>query len=351
MSLRHALAQQADNNESLGSPFTARLLRLMAARLRPGTPLADRLFGWPGDIGPGGASVPLRLLGGLHALVLSRAAPALIAAFPPNAPPDDATLWQAIETALADHAAFLDAWLDHAPQTNEVRRSAALIAAGHWLTGRFGLPIVLSELGASGGLNLNWDAFALDINGRIFGPAHPALTLAPDWTGPLPPDAPPTIAARRGVDLNPLDPTDPGDALRLMAYLWADQPARLSRTRAAMALPRAPVDRGDAASWLTRRLARPHPGRLHLVYHTIAWQYFPPETQAACTKALARAGAAARPEAPLAHLSMEADGGRGAALTLQIWPGGLTFALGRVDFHGRWLDWRAPLTDQNQTGT
>jgi hypothetical protein len=29
----------------------------------------------------------------------------------------------------------------------------------------------------------------------------------------------------------------------------------------------------------------------------------------------------------------------GAALTLRLWPGDQRFALGRFDFHGRWLDW------------
>ncbi len=344
MSLPAALCEQAGHNEALGSPFTARLLRLLAARLSPGTPLTDRLFAWPGDIGPAGASLPLRLLGGLHALVLSGAAPALAAAFPPNEPPDDAALWAAIDGALSDHAAFLDRWLDSPPQTNEVRRAAALIAAGHWLTDRFALPLALSELGASAGLNLNWDSYALAIHGQHYGPPDPAFSLAPDWSGPLPPLARPQIAERRGVDLNPLDPTRPEDALRLTAYLWADQPERLARMRAALALPPAPVDRSDAAPWLARRLATPRPGRLHLVYHTIAWQYFPPATQRACAAALAEAGARASDAAPLAHLSMEADGGKagpGAALTLRLWPGGQEIALGRVDFHGRWLDWQA----------
>lgn len=40
---------------------------------------------------------------------------------------------------------------------------------------------------------------------------------------------------------------------------------------------------------------------------------------------------------------MKAGGaGDGPALTLTIWPGGTTLPLGRVDFHGRWIDWRAP---------
>ncbi|WP_366510940.1 DUF2332 family protein [Yoonia sp.] len=42
---------------------------------------------------------------------------------------------------------------------------------------RFGLPIHLSELGASAGLNLMWDHFALRIGHATFGPDTPALTL------------------------------------------------------------------------------------------------------------------------------------------------------------------------------
>jgi hypothetical protein len=102
------------------------------------------------------------------------------------------------------------------------------------------------------------------------------------------------------------------------------------------------VDRGDAAPWLAHRLAEPQPRRLHLVYHTVAWQYFPPETQDACLSALERAGARATPDAPLARLAMEADGLRdGAGLSLTLWPDGQTLALGRIDFHGRWLRWTA----------
>ena len=77
-----------------------------------------------------------------------------------------------------------------------------------------------------------------------------------------------------------------------------------------------------------------------MVYHTIAWQYFPPETQARCRAALAAAGAQATSDAPLAHVGMEADGTKGsAALTVTLWPGDETRQLGRVDFHGRWIAW------------
>jgi hypothetical protein len=78
-----------------------------------------------------------------------------------------------------------------------------------------------------------------------------------------------------------------------------------------------------------------------MVYHTVAWQYFPPETQARCRAALEAAGARATAEAPLAHVGMEADATPGgAALTATLWPGGEARTLARVDFHGRWVAWQ-----------
>ncbi|MCI2400303.1 DUF2332 family protein [Aliiroseovarius subalbicans] len=338
MSLRDALRDQAGNNESLGSPFTARVLRLLADRMQPGTPLTDRMFAWPGDLGPYGDSVPLRLLGGLHGLVLSGAAPDLVAAYPPNAV-DDTALWAALSGALNDHAGTLSRWLDSPPQTNELRRSAVLIAGGAWLANRFDLPIEMSELGASAGLNLIWDRFALDTPAGRIGPDDAVVTLSPEWRGNAPEMGHPTIVERRGVDLMPMDAQSPDDALRLMSYLWADQSERLSRTRAALAVADVPVDAGDAADWLETRLAGNRPDALHLVYHTVAWQYFPEETKARCLAAMEQAGT----RGPVARLAMEADDRRnaGAAITLTLWPEGRVITLGRVDFHGRWVDWRA----------
>ncbi|MHC0053416.1 DUF2332 domain-containing protein [Actibacterium sp. D379-3] len=341
MTLRAALLHQADSCAALGSPFTARLLRLTADRLRPGMPVADRMLTWQGDLGPGGQSVPLRFAGALHGLVLSGEAPDLAAAYPPHDPTDDA-LWQAVSGALTAQEDRLQRWLDSAPQTNEVRRSAPLIAAGHWLSARYGLPLIVSEIGASAGLNLMWDRFALALPDGRRGPRDAALVLDPDWRGDLPPLAAPRIADRRGVDLNPLDPANPADALRLRAYIWPDQPDRLARTEAAIAAARAPVDRADALDWLGPRLARQYPGHLHLIYHTIAWQYLPAQAQAKGNAIIDAAGARASAEAPLARFAMEADGMTpGAALTLQLWPEGQVLSMGRVDFHGRWVDWQS----------
>ena len=335
--LPHALRAQAAACGALGSPFMARLCTLLAKRLGPGTTLTERLLTWPGDIGPNGQSVPLRLCGALHALRLRDRA-GLAAVYPPEDAPDD-RLWARVEAALHDEAGFIDTWLDSPPQTNEVRRAAVLIAAGHWLALRWQRPIVTSELGASGGLNLRWDAYALHAGGQVLGPDTPVLELAPDWSGPLPPSTRPFVVERRGVDLNPLDPARAEHRLRLRAYLWPDQPERMALTDAAIAAAGDPVDAGDAVDWLPQRLV-PRAGQGHLVYSTVAWQYLPPDAQARGAALIAAAGARATPDAPLAWFGMESDGrAEGAALTLRLWPGDIALTMGRADFHGRWVRW------------
>ncbi|MHA7876431.1 DUF2332 domain-containing protein [Roseivivax sp.] len=343
MSLRAAFETQARHCAALDSPFMARLMTLCAERLRPGGQVADRLFAWPGDTSAAGDSVPLRLAGALHRLVLSGRAHGLAAVYPPQEAGDEA-LWAAVTEVLAQEAAAIDAMLDSPPQTNEVRRAACLIATGHALEARFGLPLRLSELGASAGLNLMWDRFALEAGEMRLGPAAPLLTLRPEWRGEAPEMGAPQVIERRGVDLAPIDARDPADAERLLGYLWPDQPERLERTRAALAGFTAEVAAGDALDWLPARLSERQEGTLHLIYHTVAWQYLPEAARARGEALIEQAGAEARPEAPLARLSMETDGRpEGAALRLQVWPGGEAHDLGRIDFHGRWVDWRRPV--------
>lgn len=345
MDLQTAFHDQATSCRNLDSPFMGRLLDLLAAYWPTDTALARKCATFQGDIGPAGQSLPLRICGGLHALRLQDRA-GLSAVYPPQQP-GDVQFKDVVLSALETEDAFLTAWIDSPPQTNELRRSAALIPGAMIAAARFDLPVYLSELGASGGLNMMWDHFALDGPGWHVGAENAAVRLAPDWTGPPPKGRLPRIAARRGVDLNPLDPTDPGDLLRLTAYLWADQPHRLENTRKAASSVAAPVDRGDAIEWLETRLSTAPDAHLHIVQNTVAWQYFPQELQARGKALLAAAGAEATASRPLAWLQLETDGDRhglgGAAITLQIWPGerpgGEVLHLGRADFHGRWVRW------------
>lgn len=316
------------------------LMQLMADRLAPGDAVSDALFNWPGDRSASGASVPLRLAGGLHMLVLCNKDPGLKSVYPPNTPSDDA-LWSAVQNAMRKHSKFLLEFIKLPPQTNEIRRSIVMIAASHLLAQRFELPMVVSELGASGGLNLLFDRYQLTIGNAKFGASSPIVTLDPDWRGLLPPDSKFEVINKAGVDLSPLNPTQEKDRLRLLAYSWPDQRERIERLNRAAAHQTTRVEQDDVAKWLPRRLTYHPMGHLHLVYNTIAWQYFPASVQHSCTKALEQAGARASITSPLAHLAMEADEKNegGAAITLQIWPKGEKYNLGRVDFHGRWINW------------
>jgi hypothetical protein len=242
-------------------------------------------------------------------------------------------------------AAFT-AFLDSAPQTNEVMRSGPLAAGLLVVAAGTGLPLSLLELGASAGLNLLPDHYRLELGGVTAGDRDSALLLAPEWGGAPPPDVPLAIGARAGVDLNPLDPGDPADQLRLLSYVWPDQPARLARMRAALAIAAraAPeVVKGDAAAFVERR-AVPVAGVATVVMHSIAFQYFPAETQRRIRAHLEAAGADATADAPLAWLRYEMSDPANPALPelrLTMWPGGGERLLAVGHAHGAHLGWRA----------
>ncbi|WP_117191903.1 DUF2332 domain-containing protein [Rhizobium terrae] len=342
--IRQAFREQVVAGQTLGSPFTSRLGRLMLAHLDRSTAVGRRVLSWEGDPGTRGDLVPTRLAGALHALVIDGKDDRLKAAYPPNAVDDD-TLWTAIRSAFEAHEAFILERLNFAPQTNEVRRSSGLLAGFLTVADLIGKPLILSEFGASMGLNLNWDRYRYDLGGFLWGDPSSPVQLKPDWQGLPPPRAEITVQDRAGCDLNPLDPHSPEDRSRLLSYLWADQADRVARTRAALEIAgrhTAFVEKGDALAWLRdRRLKVLQPGTVHVVYHSIAWQYLPPEARALGETIIAEAGSRATEDAPLARLQMEMDDDpESAALSLQIWPTGETRELARIDPHGRWVKWK-----------
>jgi hypothetical protein len=119
-------------------------------------------------------------------------------------------------------------------QTNEPARCAALITALGDIRG----PVGLVEVGSSAGLCLYPDRYSYEFDGRPVGPRS-AVHLACSTTGPVPvPDGLPDVAARVGIDRNPLDPADPDDQAWLRALIWPGPNAapRLDRLDAAAAI-------------------------------------------------------------------------------------------------------------------
>ena len=106
-------------------------------------------------------------------------------------------------------------------QTNEPGRCAVLLPLLAALT----QPIALLEVGASAGLCLLPDRYRYDYGGRRVGPADSPVTFPCEPRGSVPvPEAVPEVAWRLGVDLRPLDVTDPDTGIWLSALVWRVTP-------------------------------------------------------------------------------------------------------------------------------
>jgi hypothetical protein len=319
-----AFANQVAYCEHAGAQVTARVVGAIGAVLESGVrgALVERIRGWQGA--PLADALPLRVAGGLHALHLSGAAPALAPIYRGEAAEDAAV----IAEVMAAHEAALLPWLDGPPQTNEAGRSANFIAAMLWLADR-GLPARFQclEIGSSAGINLMLDRYRYDLGGVIVGPSAPVMDFRPAWHGPPPPARDIAIVTARGCDVAPVDLTDPAQALRLKAYIWPEHTVRFERMDAAIraASERKPdLVEANAADFVEAELAKPQePGTTRLLMHSIVWQYVPADQQARVTAAMEAAGAKATPERPLAWIRVEADRTvHRHALTVRHWPGG-----------------------------
>lgn len=335
--VRAAFRHQRDYCAAHDAPITGTVAGALAEALDRSTVVGRRVLDWPGQ--PIADALPLRLVGGLHALA-RRGDGELRCAFQLGIDGVDAIIAQ----ALARHDTALLPWLDGPPQTNEPGRSAGLMAGLLAVAARYPLPFDLLEIGSSAGLNLLIDRYAYDLGGLRVGPEDAPVTIRPDWRGLPPPAAPIDFARVRGCDIAPVDVRGPAQAERLLAYVWADHAERFARVEAAIDMIRAkPVDlvAADAADWVEARLAEPpQPCTTRVLMHSIVWQYLGEARQSRIEAALARAGAAATAETPLAWVRIEAD--RRVThhdLSVTTWPGGETRHLARTHAHGFWVEW------------
>jgi hypothetical protein len=297
----------------------------------------------------GRSALALRMLGGVHALVLTGQAPEL-AEFYPSAggradPGPGASLaWPAFRRVLEQQKDQVRAWLGHPPQTNEVGRGAALAGALCHLKASADLPIRLIEIGASAGLNLRADRFQITGAGVSYGPAGSPVQLAGGWQGTPPPAANLSVIARIGGDLAPIDPVSPDGRLRLSAFVWADQVDRLTRLRGACDLAtQIPVElRQEPASQTVARIAL-EPDTWTVLWHSIMWQYLTEDQQLELNEAIATLGASATSRARFAHVYLELIKGTAETpVELVTWPGEQRRRLGAAPPHGVPVLWSAP---------
>jgi hypothetical protein len=336
--------EQAMFCDMYGSRFTGALMKHMADDLEAGGPMAALAGEWPTS--PRADALALRFTGVLHEAALSGHDPKLAALYPAENPDwKMEEVWPAALAFLQREQAWVREFVRSAPQTNETRRSIGLLAAFLTFAQTWDGPIDFLEIGASAGLNLNWDRFAYRPATWSWGDNSPVV-IDTDWNGPPPPvEAKLNVRGKAGCDLNPLDIRDPEALLRLKSYVWADQPDRLARFDGAVALALmndTRVERESADAWLARKLAGRANDAATVVYHSVFLQYPPPETRKAIVAAIEHAGASATKAAPLAWLRLEPeglfDGPRDSprmVIDLVTWPGGARRVLGYTDGHVR----------------
>ncbi|MET7946082.1 DUF2332 domain-containing protein [Micromonospora sp. NPDC005324] len=178
------------------------------------------------------------------------------------------THWPAIETQMRARAT----------QTNEAGRCAVLLP----VLAALPQPLALLEVGASAGLCLYPDRYAYRYGDHQVGSGELVLDCAAN--GLVPPARVPEVVWRAGLDLNPLDVTDPDDVSWLDALIWPEHAHRRARLRAAAAVAAADpplLVRGDLVDDLPALAARAPTDATLVVFHTsVLYQVPPPRRDA-----------------------------------------------------------------------
>jgi hypothetical protein len=342
--LPDVLAVQRDACERLGSHLYAHLLDAIAADVAAGGPCADVLVPHRDD--PFASALPLRFLAAVHWLVLAGRAPELAAHYPSAGGRPGPTVADDFVATVAARRDEIESRLPLGVQTNEVGRSAALVGGYVEVARRSGLPLRILEVGASAGLNLQWDRYFYDTGASTLGDPASPVRFVGVWKGTPPPldGAWVAVAERAGCDLSPVDVTTQEGRRTARSYVWPDQVNRLALLDGALEVAaRFPVtvERADLGEWVEARLARTAPGVATVVVHSIVWPYVGGAARDRMRAALRRAGAAATPDSPVGWLRME-PAGPVADVRLTWWPGDGEQVLATVEYQGNPVWWGAP---------
>lgn len=259
-----------------------------------------------------GQDRPVLWFAALHDLVLrSPSVPAApwFASAPSLGPDDDP--WPDVRATVLAHAADLRSTIARrSTQTNEVNRSvyvaALLVAAARDVASPVSpvSPVSLVELGASAGLLLGVDRYRVEVGPSVLGDPSSPVTCAGDLrsgaleAGPAGGAELPPIVERVGLDAAPVSLADEDEVRWLEACLWPDQPERLERFRAAVALLRPDPPRvvaGDMVDDLPALLATTRPDTHLVVMSTWALTYVRRDRRPAIADALAAVAASGRP--------------------------------------------------------
>lgn len=232
-------------------------------------------------------------------------------------------------------------------QTQVVRRCTCLLPVFSLIYRESTAPLALIDIGASGGLNLNFDRYAYhyrrDGNETIhWGQSQASVTLDAELRGPgklplLEKSIP--IASRDGIDLNPIDLSNSDQLLWQRALIWPEHRERHGQLiEAGAELDESPVrlHRGDATELLPDLLKEIPKGITPVVYSTIALYQFPRESRRSLLEGLA----AYNRERPVWQVGLEGVQPPGLTLTRYRNGSGESELLARASPHGWWIEWQ-----------
>ncbi|MFI7107078.1 DUF2332 domain-containing protein [Nonomuraea sp. NPDC050227] len=168
-------------------------------------------------------------------------------------------------------------------QTNEAGRCAVLLPVLNALP----QPLALLEVGASAGLCLYPDRYGYRYGDHLVGSGDPVLACTA--AGLAPPTSLPQVVWRAGLDLNPLDVTDPADLAWLDALIWPEHTHRRARLRAAAAVVAADpplLVRGDLVDDLPALAAQSPPDATLVVFHSSVLYLVPTPRRTAFAEAV-----------------------------------------------------------------
>jgi hypothetical protein len=236
----------------------------------------------PGDaslsalLGQGWLDRPLagvRLVAGVHDLVLTGKAPELEAlTYPsdPDAPPAAGdVLWKLTRQAIFDYPDEVRAALDWPVQQHLPGRSRFLLS-GLAMLGQSRVRVL--ELGACAGLTLQLDEYLWQGPDWTWGASDSPVRFRIDC--PAPPRGL-AIIDRSGCDIAPVDPRDPVMARRLHTFVPPELSEAHQDLDAALGIAAGRplrVEKAPAREWLERRLPEPpEPGVHTVVWHSQVW--------------------------------------------------------------------------------
>jgi hypothetical protein len=225
-------------------------------------------------------------------------------------------------------------------QTNEAARCAVLLPALALLPA----PLALIEVGASAGLTLLVDFYSYDYRGQSvtgLDPDAPVLSCQPIGVVPIP-DRVPEVIWRAGLDVNPLDPSDPANVEWLECLLWPGEEGRAELLAAAAATARrhpTVVRQGDLLDDLPDLAAQAPPEATLVVYHSAVLAYVGEAKRrafAAMVRALGAVWLANEAPGVVPDAPAPARENQGFVLLKDG-----SELLARSDSHGGWVEWLA----------